>query len=250
MENELIKISNTNGKRAVNARELYMFLESKQEFSNWIKSRIKRCDLIENQDFEVFDNFIKNPDGGRPLTEYALTIEAAKEISMVENNNKGKQARRYFIECEKALKNKSAALSELEILQQSVNALVEQERKVKEIERRTAKIESKVANIEKMHDEATKQLFALPLSENKMPKKSLKARVNELVRSYATANQLGYQDVWHKVYKELYYAYHISINSYRKLHSKESKLDVAERNRLLDKIYTIISNMIRRSEEC
>ena len=250
MGNELIKISDTNGKRSVSARELHSFLESKRDFSNWIKDRIKRCDLIENQDFEVFNNFGENPCGGRPLTEYALTIEAAKEISMVENNNKGKQARRYFIECERALKNKSAALSELEILQQSVNALVEQERKVKEIEWRTANIESKVANIEKMHDEATKRLFALPLSENTMPEKSIKAKVNELVRSYATANQLDYQDVWHKVYKELYYTYHISINSYRKIHSKESKLDVAERNGILDKIYTIISNMIRRSEEC
>lgn len=119
-----------------------------------------------------------------------------------------------------------------------------------DFEKRVSNIEGKVAKIERMHDEATKQLFTLPLSENKMPEKSLKAKVNELVRSYAAANQLTYQDVWHKVYKELYYTYHISINSYRKIHSKESKLDVAERNGILDKIYTIISNMIRRSEEC
>lgn len=250
MAEELIKITDNNGQKAVSARELHMFLESKRDFSNWIKDRIKRCDLIENQDYEVFNNFGENPNGGRPLTEYALSIEAAKEISMVENNSKGKQARRYFIECEKALKNQNGSLSELEILQKSVNALVEQERRVREIEKRTASVENKVAKIEQRHEEATRKLLALPLSEQAPPTKSLRSKINELARNYATASGLSYQDVWHKVYKELYYTYHVSINSYHKLNLKECKLDVAERNGLLDKVYTIISNLIRIREEC
>lgn len=101
--NEIIKITEQNGKRAVSARELHAFLESKQEFANWIKSRIEKYGLVENQDYEVFDSFIKNPSGGRPLIEYALTVDAAKELSMVEGNERGKQARHYFIECEKSL---------------------------------------------------------------------------------------------------------------------------------------------------
>jgi len=103
---ELIKITEQNGKRAVSARELHLFLESKQEFANWIKNRIDKYGFIENQDYEVFDNFIKNPNGGRPLIEYALTIDTAKEIAMVEGNEKGKTARQYFIECEKQLRAK------------------------------------------------------------------------------------------------------------------------------------------------
>ena len=75
---ELIKITEQNGKRAVSARELHRFLESKQEFATWIKNRIEKYGFVENQDFEVFDNFIKNPNGGRPLIEYALTIECEK----------------------------------------------------------------------------------------------------------------------------------------------------------------------------
>lgn len=51
---------------------------------HWIQNRIEKYGLIEGHDFEVFDNFIKNPSGGRPLTEYALTIDAAKELAMVE----------------------------------------------------------------------------------------------------------------------------------------------------------------------
>jgi anti-repressor protein len=103
--NELIKITtNESGNQVVSARELHKFLESKQEFANWIKNRIDKYGFVENQDFEVFDNFINNPNGGRPLKEYALTIDMAKELAMVEGNEKGKQARRYFIECERLAK--------------------------------------------------------------------------------------------------------------------------------------------------
>lgn len=103
---ELIKITtNESGSQVVSARELHEFLESKQEFANWIKNRIDKYGFVENQDFEVFDNFINNPNGGRPLKEYALTLDTAKELAMVEGNEKGRQARRYFIECEKKLRD-------------------------------------------------------------------------------------------------------------------------------------------------
>jgi phage anti-repressor protein/phage antirepressor YoqD-like protein len=103
----LVKITEKNGNSVVRARDLHQFLESKQEFANWIKNRIEKYGLVENEDYVVFDNLIKNPQGGRPQIEYALTIDAAKELSMVEGNDKGKQARRYFIECEKKLREKT-----------------------------------------------------------------------------------------------------------------------------------------------
>lgn len=103
--NELIKITtNESGNQVVSARELHKFLESKQQFADWIKNRIDKYGFIENQDFEVFQDFMNNPSGGRPLKEYALTLDMAKELAMVEGNEKGRQARRYFIECEKLAK--------------------------------------------------------------------------------------------------------------------------------------------------
>lgn len=60
---ELIKIKEENGRRAVSARELHRFLESKQEFANWIRNRIEKYGFVENQDYEVFDKFIKKPNG-------------------------------------------------------------------------------------------------------------------------------------------------------------------------------------------
>jgi len=102
---ELIKISRTDhGRDVVSARDLHAFLESRQHFMDWIKNRIEKYGFVENEDFKVFHNLMKNPNGGRPLTEYSLTLDCAKELSMVEGNEKGKQARRYFIECERRLR--------------------------------------------------------------------------------------------------------------------------------------------------
>lgn len=101
--NMLIPITEDAGKRAVNARDLHIFLESKQQFADWIKNRIRQYGFIENQDYQVFHNLMNNPNGGRPTTEFALSIDMAKELSMVEGNEKGKEARRYFIACEKRL---------------------------------------------------------------------------------------------------------------------------------------------------
>lgn len=111
---ELIKISEYNGKRAVNARELHQFLESKQDFSTWIKARIEKYGFAEKQDFEVFNNFVENPQGGRPSIEYALSVDMAKELSMVENNEKGRLARKYFIECEKIAREGTLASYQIE----------------------------------------------------------------------------------------------------------------------------------------
>jgi len=104
---ELVKIREQDGKQSVSARELHGFLESKQQFSDWIKNRIEKYEFVENQDFILIsENYeIKEGRGGdRRSIDYALTLDTAKELSMVEGNEKGKQARRYFIACEKRLK--------------------------------------------------------------------------------------------------------------------------------------------------
>ena len=106
--NELIKLNEVNigdeSIQTVNARELHEFLESKQDFSTWIKNRINDYDFVENQDFAVSHKKMENPQGGRPAIEYQISLDMAKELSMVERNEKGKQARKYFIECEKKLR--------------------------------------------------------------------------------------------------------------------------------------------------
>ena len=103
---ELIKIEiGEEGKQIVNARELHAFLEIGKVFAAWIQERIDQYGFIENSDFVVFSDSGNNPKGGRPAKEYAISLDMAKELAMVERNEKGKQARQYFIECERQAKN-------------------------------------------------------------------------------------------------------------------------------------------------
>ena len=103
---ELIKITtNESGSQVVSARELHGFLEVKTQFKDWIKRRIDDYEFIENQDFEVSLIFEQNSKGGRPSKEYILTLDMAKELSMIERSEKGKLARQYFIACENKLKD-------------------------------------------------------------------------------------------------------------------------------------------------
>ena len=105
--NELISLTQSaiNGElqQTVNARELHEFLGNGDMFANWIKHRVEKYGFVENQDFVSFLVATKKPNGGRTI-EYYITLDMAKELSMVERNEKGKQARQYFIECEKKLR--------------------------------------------------------------------------------------------------------------------------------------------------
>jgi len=98
--NELIKISTTKGKQTVNARDLHAFLEVKRHFSIWIKNRIEKFGFIENQDFTINKIVIRKAT----QFDFYISLDMAKELSMLERNEKGRQARRYFIQCEKKLK--------------------------------------------------------------------------------------------------------------------------------------------------
>lgn len=96
--NQLIKISESENGRAVSARELHMFLEVETPFRKWI-DRMFEYGFEEDQDYIRVDKNVR----GSQAKEYALTLDCAKEISMLQRSDKGKQARKYFIECERRL---------------------------------------------------------------------------------------------------------------------------------------------------
>lgn len=146
---ELIPIQVNNGKRVVDARILHDFLGSKRDFSNWIKDRIDKCDLVENQDFVVYAKFGENLSGGRPSKEYALTIDAAKEISMMEGNEIGKKARRYFIEVEKAYKNEIISLPDFSNPAEAARAWADQYEKTKQQAERALAAEKEMIALSK-----------------------------------------------------------------------------------------------------
>lgn len=90
-----------------NARPLHAFLEVKSDFNNWIKNRITDYGFTENEDYII----VTERTLGRPRKEYHITLDMGKELAMVERNEKGRQVRRYFIECERRALEQSKQLA-------------------------------------------------------------------------------------------------------------------------------------------
>lgn len=95
----------------------------------------------------------------------------------------------------------------------------------------------------KVIEERRASLEGLPSPTEELPKMSQRDCIRSLVNKIARATCTNQSNIWHKVYNHLYYRYHISIRSYKKKYPEENNLDVAERNGLLPRIYTIVSNM-------
>lgn len=95
--NELIKVTYNNDRPAVSARELHDFLEVKTAYKDWFP-RMCEYGFTEGEDF---CSFLSESTGGRPAQDAILTIDMAKELCMIQRNEKGKQARQYFIQIEK-----------------------------------------------------------------------------------------------------------------------------------------------------
>jgi phage anti-repressor protein len=105
---------------AVDARALYDFLEVKSEFRNWIKNRIDGYGFVQGIDF-IAGNFLPGSD----RIDYHCSIDMAKELAMVERNAKGKQARQYFIECEKRLLGKTEAVPQLSPIEHGMRIMAQ-----------------------------------------------------------------------------------------------------------------------------
>ncbi|EKN4711341.1 antA/AntB antirepressor family protein [Yersinia enterocolitica] len=84
-----------------NARDLHAFLGIGKRFATWITERISEYEFVENQDYIISSQNREKIGRGRPCIDYHLTLDTAKELAMVERNEKGRQIRRYFIVCEK-----------------------------------------------------------------------------------------------------------------------------------------------------
>ena len=146
--NELIKIEkqiiNNEKVNSVNARDLWVALESKQDFSTWIKARLEQAYAVENEDYGVFHKTVENLKGGRPQVEYALSLDLAKNIAMLERNEKGNQIRKYFIACEKQLREQQTPQLPQTYLE-ALESLVESEKRNQALQNKIELDKPKVA---------------------------------------------------------------------------------------------------------
>ena len=139
---ELIKIIERDGRQLVSGRELHEFLEIRTKYKDWFR-RMVEYGFEEEIDFirvaqKRATNNLKNPV--TTVIDHAMSIDMAKEISMIQRTEKGKIARQYFINCEKKLKAVKK-LSPMELMELQFIALKEQKEKIAQVENRVDKLE-------------------------------------------------------------------------------------------------------------
>ena len=89
----------------VDAKELHTYLNVGRDFATWIKARVNQYCFEEGLDYLIISRSPKRGRGNRGASkDYFITLDMAKELAMVERNEKGREARRYFINCERQLK--------------------------------------------------------------------------------------------------------------------------------------------------
>ena len=164
VEGEIVPIyENNKGEKLINARELHEKLESKRKFSDWIKQRIEHYEFVENEEFICFHKFVKaNKYGNKNLKEYYLSVDMAKELCMIENNQTGKKLRKYFIEVEKRYRSIVENPQNIfDVMHQALNQIEANQEKLKAIERKTNKNKEDIEEIKKKIDVIIKKDYCL-----------------------------------------------------------------------------------------
>ena len=141
IENELVPVYETStGEKVVYGSELHEVLGVRTPYKDWSTRRLNDIDAVENEDFEAAQ--ICAPSG-QTKKDHIIKLDAAKEMAMLERNEKGKQVRRYFIRVEKKYKAASLATQELSPqLQVMINLEIEQKRQAEKLEHVEERIES------------------------------------------------------------------------------------------------------------
>lgn len=134
IENELVPVYETStGEKVVYGTELHKVLEVKTPYKDWSTRRLSDVDAVENEDFEAAQ--ICAPSG-QTRKDHIIKLDTAKEMAMLERNEKGKQVRRYFIQIEKKYKEQATRpLSALDQLRLQSQAIMEVDEKVEALNR-------------------------------------------------------------------------------------------------------------------
>lgn len=116
--------------QTVNSRDVHKYVESKQQYADWIKSRLSDIGAVDGVDF-TFHNFM---NGKAKVTDYIVTLDIAKHIAMMERNEKGREIRQYFIDAEKNLmqiKDAYIQRGSLKVNRDNITATIRKARRLK-----------------------------------------------------------------------------------------------------------------------
>ncbi|PGZ00020.1 antA/AntB antirepressor family protein [Bacillus thuringiensis] len=200
--NEMLPVyQNENGEKFVNARELHDQLMSKQKFADWIKKRIENYAFTENEDFFIS---LGKSTGGRPTTDFILTMDTAKEISMVENNEMGRAIRKYFIEVEKRFRQQQAK-SPAELIYMLAQQNMESERRMSQLQQQVTTVQHRLDNYDRIDTIG-----------------DLQQRLNKMIRRYAHQERMPISNAWKAFTEAFNTAYKtnlkLKITNYKEKH--------------------------------
>lgn len=236
---ELIKITtNENGEQLVSGRELHEFLEVGTKYTQWF-DEMTRYGFAENVDYSTLNELSEKREGSRlvkrTIINHAMTLDMAKEVSMIQRTEKGKQARQYFIEVEKQYKLDTSSLSpELQFMNSVVQSLAKQEMATKQLS-------NKLDNIT--------EIVALNTTDWR---KDCRALINKMAK---TQGRFGaYQEIQAAIYEEVDRRAGSSLNTRltnlrrrmaeegasKSKRDKTNKLDVIEMDKRLKEIYLAV----------
>lgn len=215
IENEIVPVYETEkGIKVVNGRELHTVLESKQDFSTWVKRRLSECDAEENEDFERFHK--KMEANNATMIDYIIKLDTAKEMAMLERNDKGKQVRKYFIAIEK--KYKKSSVVPMTIPEQ-----------IQIIAQGTVELNQRVDSLGKKIEKIEYDLPILPVEADRITEAVKKK--GTLVLGGKLSNAYANRSIRQKVYSNIYSTikYQFQVKSYK-----------AIRRNQMDKVIEII----------
>ena len=220
---------NDSKERLINARELFYALrgeETKTKFIDWIKNRLIKYKFIKNIDYIPFRKFTKGDENGfgnKSTIEYYLTVDTAKEVCMIENNEKGRMIRRYFIETEKRYREIINNPSNIfDFMRLALNEIEKNETEIKNIKTLALNNKSEIESLKSKIDIRIQKNYCLAsdiaeqlnlYSENKIPHSNLIG---------AIARELGYKVSYKHYYEDEYIAIikDISKNEYWQVYFK------------------------------
>lgn len=224
---------NSNG--LWSAKSLYTFLGVKTPYHKWFARQVEMYGFRLQEDF--WTKMSESQVNGRPSLEHWMTPTMGKEMSMTSKGNRAKEARLWFIECEKKLKEGTPKLTNAQTILKIAQEAVEQERRLGELE-------TKVERIEAQQREATEALLALPEPQVEARKMTDRALIRQVVNSYAMSTGMSHQLVWNKLYQECYYRLQINVTLQAK-NKKLKPLDILEQEGVMTEVYAIACEIFK-----
>lgn len=188
--NELIKVDYSNDTPLVSAREVHDFLDLETPFNKWFP-RMCEYGFEEGKDYWTFLSDRSDGLPGKPRQDARITVGMAKEICMIQRNEKGKKARQYFIDIEDKWKNSIKPMTQLEIIAAQAHALVDHERRMNAIEETTKALDEKI--------DAAADAFMAPSFSVETWRAETKASISAIVE----AEKLSYGLYTGELYKKL-----------------------------------------------